>query len=140
MARNRSRWSPSGRRVADLGQGAGSAESFVGGMRIGWYTATRPLVSLTLFSEGLSMEANKSRHLLRHAVPVWQARYDDLAEVQAVGKVPLIATGSRFRTASTGEWAVFWTSERPRVLQALSAHGVDVKAEPIRFRYTDPGS
>src|SRR5664280_3276703 len=101
MARNRSRWSPSGRRVADLGQGAGSAESFVGGMRIGWYTATRPLVSLTLFSEGLSMEANESRHLLRHAVPVWQARYDDLAEVQAVGKMPLIATGIRFRTAST---------------------------------------
>ena len=109
-------------------------------MRIGWYTATRPLVSLTLFSEGLSMEANESRHLLRHAVPVWQARYDDLAEVQAVGKMPLIATGIRFRTASTGEWAVFWTSDRPRVLQALSAHGLDVKTEPIRFRYTDPGN
>ena len=139
MAQNRSRWSPSGRRVADLGQGAGTADSFVGGMRIGWYTATRPLVRLTLFSEGLSMEASESRRLMRRSVPVWQARYDDLAEVQAVGKTPLIATGIRFRTASTGEWAVFWTSERPRVFQALSAHGVDVKAEPIRFRYTDPG-
>jgi len=86
------------------------------------------------------MAASKSQGLLRRAVPVWQARYDDLDDVQAVGNTPSIATGIRFRTASTGEWAVFWTTERPRVLQALVAHGVDVKAEPISFRYTDPGA
>jgi hypothetical protein len=130
---------PSDRRAASLGEGAGGAESFTGGMRIGWYTATQPLVTLTLYAEGLSMEAGGSRGWLRRAVPVWQARYDELADVQAVGTTPPIATGIRFRTASTGEWAVFWTAERPRVLQALSAHGVVVRDEPIRFRYTDPG-
>jgi hypothetical protein len=77
--------------------------------------------------------------LLAQFVPTWEIRYDDLAEVQAVGKTPLFSTGVRFRAASTNEWIVFWTFNRPKVLQAISNHGVQVNSLPIRVRYTDPG-
>jgi hypothetical protein len=64
------------------------------------------------------MESSARMRLLAQFVPTWEIRYDDLAEVQAVGKIPLFSTGVRFRATSTNEWIVFWTFNRPKVLQA----------------------
>jgi hypothetical protein len=133
------------RRVEGLDLGSTVDASFVGGMRMGgpsgtWrfgLNVTWPLVRLSLFPSGLRMEASNRVH--SGGIPVWEARYDELSEIQAVGRIPLFSTGIRFRIAATNEWVIFWSPDRPAVLQAIGAHGLVANHRPIRFRNLDPG-
>jgi hypothetical protein len=104
-------------------------------MRLSFMAATLPLVRLELLADGLRIKP--SPNFLKSFIPVWEAHYDELADVQAVGTVPLF-TGIRLRTA-TSDWVIFWTLKRPDVLRAIGTHGVTVHAEPTRFHFLDPG-
>ncbi len=135
---------PTDRLVGGLDGVSKPERSFLGGIRLGralggrGYNATWPLVRLSLFPEGLRMES--SRRFLAPIVPVWEVRFDEISEVSAVGKIPLFSTGVRLRTKSgAGDWAVFWTVHRPRVLQALADRGLEVERRPVRFHYLNPG-
>ena len=126
-----------GRKTGAVDGGHPPDESFLGGMRLGGYNATWPLVRLNLYPAGLRMEPPV--RFLRFLVPTWEARYDELIEVQAVGKIPLFSTGIRFRLTSTNQWIIYWTPDRPTVLQSIAAHGMSVNPNAIRFRYWNPG-
>jgi hypothetical protein len=128
---------PTGRRDVGLVEGSGSSRSFVGGMRLMLFNATWPLVRLKLLEEGLRLES--SIRVLRWLVPVWEIRFDDVSEVQAVGRIPLFTTGIRIRARSTNECIIFWSVNRASVLDALSAIGLPVNSRPIRIRYWNPG-
>lgn len=110
-------------------------------MRVGPFfcslSATWPLVRLSLLAEGIRLES--SVRFLRFVVPIWEARYDELAEVQAVGRIPLFTTGIRFRTETADEWIVYWTPERSTVMRALAAHGVKINTDPVRLHFLNPG-
>jgi hypothetical protein len=131
-----------GRRVDDASLGSGPDVSFVGGIRVGsarvtlpfflGWNASFPFVRLSLFSDGLRLE--RSHRSLRYLIPTWEVRYDDLIEVQAVGRL-----GIRFRTRSTNEWAIFWAKDRSAVMRAVAEHGVVVNTEAVRFHYLNPG-
>ena len=112
--------------------------SFVGGMRYASIVTnwTWPLVRLTLGSESLSL--GPSVRWLSFFVTSRMIRYDQLVEVQAVGRNGLLSAGVRFR-ASDGQWVIFWASNRPLVLDAIGRMGIEVRAEPIRFNYFSPG-
>lgn len=110
--------------------------TFVGGRRTGLLNATWPLVRLELFSDRIRMVANY--RLLRAAVPKWEASFDEITEVRAIGKIGLLNTGIRFRTKHSTDFAVFWTVHRPFVLDALEAVGLSVNREPARFHPLNP--
>lgn len=133
-----------GRHVRGLGVGELPVRTFVGGMRVpvwgmnivGGWNVTYPFVRLSLFREGLRV--NAARPPLSLLVPRWEATYGELQEVAAVGKIEGITSGVLFRTSERGGWVVFWTVNRPEVLRALAALGVPVSSSPRRFRYFHP--
>src|ERR1700686_1798696 len=129
------RWSlfPPARRLIGLDPTGGASRTFIGGMRLALWNATWPLVRLSLFAHGVRLEA--SVWILKVLVPTWEATYEDIVEVQAMGRISLVTTGIRFRTRSTNEWVIFWTLRRPEVLQAIAEKGLVVNADPVRFRY-----
>ena len=120
-----------GRSAHDLGDEPGAEREFVGGVRRGSWNATWPLARLFLFSKGFRIEA--SFRVL--PVPTWEARYDELTAVQAVGKIPLFSTGVCFRAGDAKDWIVFWTMERPTVMEAFASRGVVVSTKPTRLGY-----
>ncbi len=140
---------PGSRRVAGLGVGVAPERTFIGGVRaplwgfnlVGGWNATVPFARLSLFAEGLRLGSSLPFLPLKFLVPVptWEARYEELSEVSAVGNISGFTTGVRFRATRASEWIVFWTLDRPNVLQALAARGVAVTTTPVRFRYFDPG-
>ena len=75
---------------------------------------------------------------MKSIVPVWEIRYDDVREAQAVGKIPVLSTGIRFRSQSSSAWIIFWTTRRSAVLKALIDKGVVVNATPVRFHFLRP--
>jgi hypothetical protein len=76
--------------------------------------------------------------LLRVLVPTWEARLEEITDVRAIGKVDFFTTGVRLRTNRPGDFAVFWTFQRPAVLNSLEAVGLTVNREPARFHYLNP--
>ncbi|HUC15622.1 MAG TPA: hypothetical protein VMS00_14325 [Acidimicrobiales bacterium] len=104
----------------------------------GGWNATIPFARLSFFSEGLRLGSSIRFLPFRALMPVWEARYDELTEVSAIGPIPLMNWGVRFRVASD-EWIVFWTLRRSKVLQEVAARGVTVNTKPVRFRYFHPG-
>jgi hypothetical protein len=94
-----------------------------------------PGAKLTLFSEGMTI--GPSGGLFRLFVPIRRFRYDDLAEVQAIGHSKLMS-GVRFVSRSTGRYAIFWTFSRPEVMTRLGDH-VQVNESPIALNYLRPG-
>ena len=72
-------------------------------------------------------------------VPVWEAGYAELEEVQPVGSVPGWSAGLRFRTRQTDEWVIFWTVDRDSIIAALRMHGLAVSPETERLQFFDPG-
>lgn len=111
----------------------------IGGMRVGRFAfnATWPLAALELHEAGLRVA---TRRLLKLMAVTWEALYEELIEVQAVGKIPLLTTGIRFRVKSReNSWVIFWCLRRKRVLQALTDRGVAVRNEPDRLHLFDPG-
>ena len=71
-------------------------------------------------------------------MPTWEARYEEITNVAAVGRVPVMTHGVRFRTVD-GEWVVFWAINRGKVLRTLAARGLAVAPKPVRFHFLDPG-
>jgi hypothetical protein len=112
--------------------------SFVGGMRtqprIGpvGFNATVPLARLSIFSNGLRVGPSSS--LLSLSVPTWEARFDELDVIQAIGRVKGFTTGILLRKSQSHEWVVFWTLNREEVFTALEHIGITVSREPVRFR------
>jgi len=134
-----------GRRVEGLDLGPVPDASFIGGMRlgrssrrsVGGLNITLPMVQLDLFPQGLRMHA--SRYAPESMVPVWEASYGELAEVQPVGRIRGWSTGLRFRTGGTDQWVIFWTADRDGIMTSLRTHGVSVSPVVQRFQFLDPG-
>lgn len=135
-----------GRLVAGLGHEQLALRAFVGGVRVplwhvnflvGW-NVTYPFAKLTLFEDGLRISGYRRLIPISLLVPKWEARYEELREVAAVGRIEGITSGVLFRTAEKGGWIVFWTVNRQSVLGALVSHGVTVASEPRRLSYTRP--
>jgi hypothetical protein len=126
-----------GRTVNDLGDEVSPEFSHVGGARLQGFNATWPLIRLDLFGTGLRLRDRLKLPGIQ--MPNWEARYDELTEVQAVGRTPLFSTGIRFRGAEPHEWIVFWVmTGRQDVLTRIESHGVPVGREAVRFYYTNP--
>jgi hypothetical protein len=120
-----------------LDDGGGPVRSFLGGVRLPLFNASWPLVRLDLFQAGLRLQG--STRWLHKLVPVWEAAYQDIIEVQAVGKIKWFSTGVRIRAGKgDGDWVVFWTVHRPEVLEAIEQLGVAVRSTPTRFYYLNP--
>lgn len=133
---------PGDRHAGDLGEGSGPQLSFHGGYRLGRPRGGYDYVGantgrqarLTLFPNGLRIDAS---HLnwLKSTVPTWEARYDELIDVSAVGFFP--RRGVRFYADRTSfGLIVFYTFTRDAALMALSMRGVAVNLIPIRFGYS----
>jgi hypothetical protein len=134
-----------GRRIEGLDLGPSPDACFVGGMRLGrssrrslgGFNATLPTVQLDLFPQGLRMHA--SQHAPDSVVPVWEASYAELAEVQLVGRISGWSTGLRFQVRGADQWVIFWTAQMDGVINALRAHGVSVSPVVQRFQFLNPG-
>lgn len=106
---------------------------------------SHPLVTLAVYPTGVELHSTFS--WLRFLVPVWRARYDELAVVQSVGrgdpdrsdsaKAPAQARGVRF-VAKDGSWVMFWCYNRDEVLAAFDRQQVRIDAEPRRFQFLHP--
>jgi hypothetical protein len=78
----------------------------------------------------------------RFLVPVWEAQYEELSEVSAIGRIEGVTSGVRFRAGGPKEWIVFWAlsgSAVSALLMELAARGVSANTSPARFRYFQPG-
>jgi hypothetical protein len=133
---------PGDRHASGLGEGFGAQLSFHGGYRMGRprggydYVAanTGRQATLTLFPKGLRINAS-DMNPSKTSVPTWEARYDELMDVSAVGFFP--RAGVRFYADTTiFGLIVFYTLSRQGVLEALSMRGVAVNFTPIRFGYS----
>lgn len=137
------------RRDANL-DGERPLHSFRGGMRRGvsgvasW---SYPLITLDIYRSGIELRSTFS--WLRFLVPVWRARYEELAVVQSVGRAdpdgsanaraPVQARGLRFVTKD-GSYMIFWCYNRDEVLAALDGQQVMVDTEPKPFQFFRPGA
>jgi hypothetical protein len=123
-----------GGRQADLGDSE-VLRTFVGGVRLNGLDATWPLVRLDLCGSGLRL---RPRKVLRRIMPMWEARYPELTNVRASGRLPMVFSGVRFKV-STEDWAIFWTPRPRRVRAALASMGISVDETPIPRPFMDPG-
>lgn len=137
---------PGASRRAQIGVAESPQRTFIGGMRVsapgfnlfGGWNVTYPLVRLSLFTQGLRL-ASTLPFPFAVLVPTWEARYDELSEISAVGNIGGFTTGVRFRAGHPGKWVIFWTINRPQVLDALIGLGLAVNVQPVRFRNLRPG-
>jgi hypothetical protein len=122
----------------DVGPPLEGNPGFVGGLRLRPIFANwgSPGVKLTLCEEGIRI--GPISIILRALVPVQTFRYDDLAEVQAIG-ISKWVQGIRFTSRSSGRWAIFWTFSRDQVLLTMSGFTDIVNDVPIRLNYWNPG-
>lgn len=135
-----------GRLVAGFDERHGPTRTFIGGLRVplwganilGGWNVTAPFARLSLFDGGLRISGSTRVLSFLLPVPTWEARYEELTEVAAVGKIEGITSGVLFRTADRRRWVVFWTFNRKDVLSALLARGLPVVTTPRRFRYLRP--
>jgi hypothetical protein len=115
--------------------------SFIGGIRTQprvaprSFSASAPLVRLSLFSNGVRLGPSSS--LLSMSVPTWEARFDELDVIQAIGRLKGMTTGILFRKSQSHEWVIFWTMGRDQIFTTFEQMGVIVSREPVRIR---PGS
>lgn len=114
--------------------GEESVASFIGGMRFGLFNATIPLVRLEFFPRYLRLSA--SVRLLRRLIPVLEADYSDIKDVQIVTN--WLSSGIRIRTRDNESSPVFWTSEPEVVLSRLKEIGMNTKGDRGRFYFTNP--
>lgn len=112
--------------------------SFVGGMRRQprlspqAFNATGPFVRLSIFSNGVRVGPSSS--LLSMSVPTWEARFDELDVIQAIGRVKGLTTGILFRKSQSHEWVIFWTANREAIFTTLEHTGVTGSREPVQLR------
>ena len=110
--------------------------TFIGGRRTGLLNATWPLVRLVILEDRIEMQP--SVRWLRHAVPPWEASFAEITEARAVGRIKYVSAGVRFRTTRRDGWAVFWTTHRAEVLDALEIVGLRVDRSILRFNILNP--
>lgn len=114
--------------------------SFVGGLGLNFFPFNWgwPGVRLRIFTEGIWI--GPSFLIFRLIVPVRTFRFDDLAEVQAIGsRFPF--KGILFRSRSSAKWAIFGTPyKRREILNILSQFIQNVNVVPSRFNRLNPGS
>jgi hypothetical protein len=120
-----------------LNDAGGPKKSYVGGMRLKTFNATLPLIRLDLFEDALRMRS--SIRLLNRLIPIWEARFEELSEIRAIGGSSIFTSGIRFRACATSDWVIFWTGSRPKVLSGLEALGLNVNRDPLRLNIFNPG-
>jgi hypothetical protein len=115
--------------------------SFIGGMRqqprfsTRGFSATVPMVRLSVFSNGVRLGPSSS--LLSMSIITWEARFDELDVIQAIGRLKGLTTGILFRKSQSHEWVIFWTTDREQVFTALEHMGIIVSREPVHLRVTN---
>jgi hypothetical protein len=111
---------------------------FTGGMRSPWFTASWPLARLSVFPWGVHMDGSAS--WLRTALPVWEARFDELTKIEP-GRGRLGSyVAVRFKTRSAADWAIFWAPRNAgRVLDEIERLGVTVSRDVVTIYMTDGG-
>jgi hypothetical protein len=108
--------------------------TFIGGMRHGAYNFTIPLVRLEFFVDGLRLSS--STRLLRRAVPILEARFEDISNVQVVGN--WLGSGIRIQSKHNEPAVVFWSTSPEKVLSLFHNLGLNVNTEKGRFHFLDP--
>lgn len=98
--------------------------------------ATAPLARLEILPRGLRMRSSVS--VLRGAIPAWEAKFDELTEVQAIGKLGFWNSGIRFSVKGRYDRPIFWTTRRENILAQLTSMGVKVSSDPIRINWINP--
>ena len=80
---------------------------------------------------GIHLGPNTS--LLKFLVTTWQARYDEIARVEAVGET-FMTQGIRILTRD-GEWAIFSSLQPPvGALRVIQASGTPVSFDPVALQ------
>lgn len=82
------------------------------------------------------MRSNSSA--LRNAVPTWEAKFDELIEVQAIGKLRFWNQGIPFSVKDRYDRPIFWSTRREDILADLTKMGVKVNSDPIRLNWINP--
>ena len=93
-------------------------------LNFGW-----PQARLTFYTEGIKLGPSC---FLFFYTPRRSFRYDDLAEVQAIGS-SILALGIRFTKRESGEWVIIWAvsrRSRTRILELLDQRTSVVKSAP----------
>ena len=88
---------------------------------------------LTVFREGVRIEA--SQMTFKAAVPTWEARYEELKEVAAVGTAPFRPGVRLYVNPASNGLMIFYTWGRRGLLNLLAAQGVHMRRKPVRFFY-----
>ncbi len=104
-----------------------------GGLRTRMVNATAGTAKLELFEWGLRISG---RGLWRVVAPIWEARYQELTNAQAV-RWPIANPGVLMRTDGSAVPIVFVTHRGREVLDALEARGVPVNRSVARLRQAD---
>jgi hypothetical protein len=105
-------------------------------MRLGVFNATIPLVRLELFQNGFRLSSTLK--FLCRVIPTWEARFDELSQVQAIGRVPIWNEGIRFGVHNERDRPIFWSTRRESILADFVKAGVSVNAMPIRMNFLNP--
>lgn len=123
--------------ASSLDDELGASTSFIGGMRLGSFNASIPLVRLELFQNGFRLSS--SVKILRGLIPTWEARFDELSQVQAIGKIPLWNQGIRFSIHNAHARPIFWSTHRESIMAEFAKAGVAIRVTPIRMKFLNPG-
>src|SRR5690348_16199982 len=112
-------------RSADVESVANAApkKTFRVGLRSRTGSVSTPIGRLEFFNWGIRMGAGG--RLTQRLIPIWEARYDELAMAQRVS-APIANHGVRFSTPDHAEPIVFWSSRYSEILDHLDTHGVPV--------------
>jgi hypothetical protein len=111
--------------------------SHLGGVRLRGLNATWPLARLNFYASGIRLMS--SSRALQRLIPLWEARWDEIEEIQAVGKIPWLSTGIRIRTQPDHRWVIFWTFHRDLVMSDFQKQGIKVNISPVSFNIVNPG-
>jgi hypothetical protein len=95
--------------------------AFIGGLWSANGSVIWPLARLELFGWGIGLRS--STRVLGRLIPAWNARYEDIAEVQRI-MVPIANRGVYIRALTPAEPIVFWTRRGAGILDHLQRHGV----------------
>jgi hypothetical protein len=106
---------------------------FLGGIRSLDTSVTGKLGRLELFDWGVRVRGSET--ILVLMIPVWHARYEDLAKAQLV-TFPIANPGVRLLRRNGGDPVIFVTRHGEQVLDQLERRGVPVDRKVSRLGFT----